>query len=248
VENEHFQHVIAGGVTVTVVDSLHSIDVDEGDDEAPVGSPCAVDLLVQRKPSHIATKSSSEIVEVGRLQLRLQASPLCGGTRLILRGPSSTGRGTSARRCGTSADLPEPLRQWLVGEGERALQRLFAKVPSLRHFVTRSGDSVTLVGRLGAQTSRHRSGVVSRETTRPALVVREAQGGVDWRDRSAGIDQRVLVGIHFITLGGALIAGGVGFVLVRRGLILGRRGLICVGYPLVGIRSRPRDIDRPLSC
>jgi hypothetical protein len=49
-------------------------------------------------------------------------------------------------------------------------------------------------------------------------------------------------------LGGALIAGGVGFVLVRRGLILGRRGLICVGYPLVGIRSRPRDIDRPLSC
>jgi hypothetical protein len=78
--------------------------------------------------------------------------------------------------------------------------------------------------------------------------VREAQGGVDWRDRSAGIDQRVLVGIHFITLGGALIAGGVGFVLVRRGLILGRRGLICVGYPLVGIRSRPRDIDRPLSC
>ena len=174
---------------------------------------------------------------MGRLQLRLQASPLCGGPRLILRGPSSTGRGTSARRCGTSADLPEPLRQRLVGGGERALQRLFAKVPSLRRFVTCSGDGVTLVCRLGAQTSGQRSGVVSREPTRLAVLVCEAQGVVDLRAGLADLDRPVLVDIRLITLGGALIAGGVGFVLVRRGLILGRRGLICVGYPLVGIRS-----------
>jgi hypothetical protein len=237
VEHEHLEHVIAGGVPVTVVHSLHSIDIDEGDDEAPVRSPCAVDLLVQRKPSHIATKGSSEIVEVGRLQLRLQASPLCGGPRLILRGPSSTCRGTSAGRCGPSADLPEPLRHWLVGGGERALERLFAKVPSLRRIVTCCGDGVTLVGRLGTQTSGLRSGIVSREPTSLALLVREAQAVVDFRAGLADLDQRVLVDIRLITLGGALIAGGVGFVLVRRGLILGRRGLICVGYPLVSIRS-----------
>ena len=174
---------------------------------------------------------------MGRLQLRLQASPLYGGSRLILRGPSSTCRGTSARRCGASSDLPEPLRQWLVGGGERALQRLLAKVPSLRRFVTCSGDGVTLVCRLGAETSGQRSGVVSRETTRPAVLVREVQGVVDFRARFAGLDQPVLVGIRVVTLGGALIAGGVGFVPGRRGLILGRRGLICVSYPLVGIRS-----------
>jgi hypothetical protein len=107
----------------------------------------------------------------------------------------------------------------------------------LRRFVTFSGDGVTLVGRLGAQTSGQRSGIVSTEPTGLALLVREAQGLVDLRARFAGLDRPVLVGIRFIMLGGALIAGGVGFVLVRRGLILGRRGLICVGYPLVGIRS-----------
>jgi hypothetical protein len=242
------QHVIAGGVPVTVVDSLHSIDVDEGDDESAVGSPCAVDLLVQRQPSHLATEGSSEIVEVGRLQLRLQAILLCGGPRLILRGPSSTSRSTSARRCGPSADLPEPLRQWLVGGGEKVLQRLFAKVPSLRRFVACSGDGITFVGRRGAQTSGQGSGVVSRETTRLGLLVRVAQGVMNLRAGLAGLDHPALVGISLITLGGALIAGGVGLVLGRRGLILGRRGLICVGYPLVGIRSRPRGIDRPLSC
>jgi hypothetical protein len=154
-----------------------------------------------------------------------------------LRGPTSTSRGTSARRRRASADLPEPLHQWLVGGGEKALQRLFAKVPSLRRLVTCSGDGITLVGRRGAQTSGQHSGVVSGETTRLALLVREAQGVVNLRARLAGLDQPVLVDIRLITLGGALIAGGVGLVLGRRGLILGGRGLICVGYPLVGIRS-----------
>jgi hypothetical protein len=57
--------VIAGGVPIPVVDALQSIDVDECDDEAAIAPPCAVDLVGERKPAHLASGQPSQVVETG---------------------------------------------------------------------------------------------------------------------------------------------------------------------------------------
>src|ERR1035437_2362978 len=59
------EHVIACGVPIPVVDALQSIDVDEGDDEAAIAPPCAVNLVGERKPTHLASVQPSQVVETG---------------------------------------------------------------------------------------------------------------------------------------------------------------------------------------
>jgi hypothetical protein len=197
---------------------------------------------------HLATERSGEVVQVSALKLGLQAGPFASGPGLILRGPVSTGCGTSASGCGAAADLLELLRQRLVGGGDRALHGLLANVPSLGRLVTCGRAGVTLIGRVGAKTSGPRSGDVRGKTTGFAMLAREAQDIGALQARFASVDGPVLVGTRLITLSGALIARGVGFVLVRRGLILVRGGLVCVRSALVGVRSRSRVIDCPLIC
>ena len=77
---------IAGRVAVPVVDPLEAVDVDERDDELAVGAACPLDLVPEREPPHLAPEGAGEGVEVGALELGLQAGPL---EALGVLGPSS---------------------------------------------------------------------------------------------------------------------------------------------------------------
>jgi hypothetical protein len=55
---EYPQHVVAGGVPIPVVYAFHPVDIHEGDNEAPIGSPCTVDLMAKLEPAYLATEGS----------------------------------------------------------------------------------------------------------------------------------------------------------------------------------------------
>jgi hypothetical protein len=106
--------VVAGGVPFLVIDAFQTVDIHEGDNETPIGSPCTVDLMAELKPAYLATEGSRKIVEVSAEQLGFQAGTLASGLGLVLRGSVSAGHGpcpcrsaTCTGRFGTGPDLPE---------------------------------------------------------------------------------------------------------------------------------------------
>ena len=94
--DECLQDMIAGGVTIAVVDALHSVDVDEGDNEPPIGAQSAVDLMPESDPACLAAKRSREVVKVGAVQLGLQARTLRAGLGSISGGLVSIGGGNGS--------------------------------------------------------------------------------------------------------------------------------------------------------
>ena len=151
--DESLQHMVAGGVPIPVVDELQAVDVGEDDDEAPIAPPSAVDLVVERKPAHLATEGSGEIVKVRAQQFGLQPRPLASGTIFALcrpvfaaRGTDAGGSGTDAGGSGTDAHLFEFLSQGRVSGPDRATHSLVAKVPPLVGLVARGSAGVALGG------------------------------------------------------------------------------------------------------
>src|SRR5512142_1979669 len=62
---------------VAVVDLLHPIDVDEGDDEAPIGAAGAGDLLAEGEGPDLAAEGAGQVVEVGTVEGLLEQRALC---------------------------------------------------------------------------------------------------------------------------------------------------------------------------
>src|SRR5664280_933761 len=69
-----------------VVDALQPIDVDEGDDEAAIAPPCAVDLVGERTPADLASVQPGQVVETSMAQRLLQACPFASGISSVVRG------------------------------------------------------------------------------------------------------------------------------------------------------------------
>jgi hypothetical protein len=61
--------MIAGGVSVVVIDALQPVDIEKGNDETTVAPTCAIDLMVECEPAHLTAEYSREVVQVGAVQL-----------------------------------------------------------------------------------------------------------------------------------------------------------------------------------
>ena len=140
--------MVAGGVPVPVVDALEAVDVDEGDDEAPVAAPRAIDLVGQRQPAHLPAERSGQVVKVRAVQVGLQPLALASGLGSVGRGPCPICGGTSPVGFGAGPNVLELLGQGRIRLGDGALDRLGASVPKPGRFVARGRGRVAIGGRL----------------------------------------------------------------------------------------------------
>jgi hypothetical protein len=204
--------VIAGGVSIVVVDALQPVDIEKGNDETTVAPTCAIDLMAECEPASLAAEDSGEGVQMGTVQLGLQAGALARGLGSILRSAGAIG-------CGTSADLRELLRQWRIRRVNGAVDRLSANVPASRRLVARGRGGVAPGGGLDPQTTGPRSGGMGGLATDRACLACHARGFVGFKRRSIGSDGQLLVGARLVLFRGTLITRRVGLVSLCRGLV-----------------------------
>ncbi len=116
------EHLVASGVPPAIVDALQAVHVDEGHDEAAVGTPCASDLVRQHVVPHLASVGPGQVVEIRRLQFG-------GGLGTIVRGtaPVESGLGAITRRAGL--ELAQFPVGWLTRRDDARFRQLRSRVP-----------------------------------------------------------------------------------------------------------------------
>ncbi len=246
--NHGLQRAVAGRVAIAVVDDLEVVDVDEREDEPPVRSARAVDLVRECQPTHLAPVAAGQFIEVSRLQLRLEAGPFASRVRAIQRRALAIRGG--ARPIG---------RRLCTHEIELLLQR---ELGSRRGLDQRSGERIAfasgLVARVCDAIPVHGRQVALRRRLGPSHPATEALHG----GRLAFATGRVVgafVGVGVVGFGRViaichrLVAVGGDLVQVRArvigrrgGLIAVRCGLVGIGGRLVGIGRRLVDVDGSL--
>jgi hypothetical protein len=223
-------------VPVPIVDLLHPVDVDEGDDESLISASGTIHFVLEHQHPDLAPVRAGEIVEMRGMEFGLQAGTCASGRGSIVGCSLSIGRGVRT-------ELLELLRQRCTRDGVRFVPGLGFRISPTGDLVApRRGDVAGVcrrapgIGRSGSCDVAGQASARPRFPSVPSSVVRDI--------RITTMDGVLEVGQALILIGGRLVARCIGVIVLGCRLVGVGRCLVCVGSGLV--RGGRRTLDRLL--
>ena len=239
-------------MAIAIVDGLEHVDVREREDEPSVRAPRPVDLVGQRKLTHLPAVGAGQPVEVGRVEFCLQACPFGGRRRPVECRSFPIGSGPYPIRRRDRAESLELLHERRLGCRHWQAEFRGTCVAGPGRLVARVRDPVTIrrgqVPVAGRAFPVEAVGQALDRTTDPLIagdVIGRLIGRIDVRTARLFTIRGGLVIVRraLIAIRACLVGGRCGLIGVRGRLIGVGGGLIGIGGTLLATQRATRSDD-----